>query len=262
MNFKISLAQIHVQNGQVTANRRSAVDMIAKAAENGSSLVLLPELWSSGYDLENSDRHASETPQILQDLKALATSLHIHIAGSLLEKTASGLKNTFSWLSPSSDEPLAYRKIHLFRLMEEEKWLTAGDHLQQVSAPWGRTGLAICYDLRFPELFRRYALDGAGAFALCAEWPARRIFHWETLLRARAIENQSFVFAVNCVGGSGSEIFGGKSAVISPWGEVCIEGSQTEEELLSVEINPDQIGEARRFLPVFQDRRPDLYKLG
>jgi predicted amidohydrolase len=259
MNFKISLAQMHIQPGKVEMNRQRAVEMIAEAAARGSSLVLLPELWSSGYDLENGDRHAAETPQILKELQTLARSSNLHIAGSLLEKTPSGLRNTCSWLSSGADAPLSYSKIHLFRLMQEDTWLSGGDHLQQVPAPWGNTGLAICYDLRFPELFRHYALDGSRAFALCAEWPIRRINHWQTLLRARAIENQAFVFAVNCVGTSGSETFGGRSAVITPWGEVSIEGSQSEEDLLTVEINPTQVEEARSFLPVFQDRRPDLY---
>jgi omega-amidase len=259
MNFRISLAQMQVQPGRVDVNRQHAVEMIAGAVAHGSSLILLPELWSSGYDLENAVRHADETPDILQELKALAQASGIHIAGSLLEKSPHGLRNTFFWQIPGADAPISYSKIHLFRLMDEEKWLCAGDRLQQVTAPWGKTGLAICYDLRFPELFRRYALDEARAFGLCAEWPVRRIFHWQTLLRSRAIENQAFVFGVNCVGASGSETFGGRSAVITPWGESLVEGSQTEEELLTVEIDSAQIDEARRFLPVFQDRRPDLY---
>jgi omega-amidase len=128
-----------------------------------------------------------------------------------------------------------------------------------VPAPWGQTGLAICYDLRFPELFRRYAVGGACGLALSAEWPSRRAAHWQTLLRARAIENQCFVFGANCVGPVFNEQFGGCSAAVSPWGEVLVEGSSSSEELLITEIDTEALEQARSFLPVFQDRRPDLY---
>jgi predicted amidohydrolase len=113
--------------------------------------------------------------------------------------------------------------------------------------------------LRFPELFRQYALSGAVGYFLTAEWPIRRINHWQILLRARAIENQAFMLAANCVGQSGKDQFGGSSAVISPWGEVLVEGDQSNEALLTTGIDTDQIEQARQFMPVFQDRRPELY---
>jgi omega-amidase len=262
MNIKISLAQMHIQNGKVEENLICAESMIADAAKCGSSLVMLPELWSSGYDLVNASLHAVKTPLILEELCALSNKLDIHIIGSLLEPSPDRPRNTLFWFTPGVKEPLAYSKIHLFHLLDEEKWLTAGDHLQQGEAPWGMTGLAICYDLRFPELFRRYALNGVRVFTICAEWPAQRISHWQTLLRSRAIENQAFVFGVNCFGKSGSETFGGKSAVISPWGETLQEASQTSDDLLTVEIDTSQVDEARSFMPIFRDRRPDLYSSG
>lgn len=131
--------------------------------------------------------------------------------------------------------------------------------LLQIHAPWGETGLAICYDLRFPEMFRRYALDGVQTMIISAEWPLQRIEHWQTLLRARAIENQCFVIAANCVGQCGGENFGGRSAVISPWGEVLVEGQSDQPELLTVTFDTGQVDEVRRRIPVLIDRRPDLY---
>ena len=253
------MAQFHILPGELQTNLARALEMINAAARLGSNLVLLPELWSSGYDLEHAARHAATTPNILSALTDYSHSHHLHIAGSLLDNTSGALANTLFWQSPDENQAWSYSKIHLFRLMDEPKWLRSGEHLTQVPAPWGETGLAVCYDLRFPELFRSYAMNGAQAFVLCAEWPSRRITHWQTLLRARAIENQAFVFAVNCVGKSAQESFGGRSAVISPWGETLVEGSLDEEELLTVEIDASQIEEARKFMPVFQDRRPDLY---
>jgi omega-amidase len=259
MNFKISLAQLHIHAGDLDSNLQNALRMIESAVNEHSQLVLLPELWSSGYDLENAIGYAQETPRILALLQELSQQHQICIGGSLLESTTGGIYNTFAWIDPSSPIPVYYRKAHLFRLMQEEKWLQPGKALQTVHAPWGKSGLAICYDLRFPELFRHYALQDVNTFILSAEWPSHRIDHWQTLLRARAIENLSFVLAANCIGPAYKDQFGGHSAVISPWGETLIEGSAFEEELLTTEIDTDQIERARGFLPVFEDRREDLY---
>ncbi len=260
MNPVISLAQMHIEPGNLERNVSTAFAMIEDATKRKSSVVLLPELWSSGYDLDQAEKYASETPYILQALAQMANHHGISIGGSLLENSGQGIYNTFYWVSPR-EGILSYRKIHLFRLMEEDRWLSPGDHLQIVSTELGKAGLAICYDLRFPELFRRYALDSATLFLLSAEWPLKRIQHWQTLLRARAIENLCFMFAVNCVGPAYKDVFGGASAVLSPWGETLAEGSQTNEELITAQIDLNQLERARSFLPIYQDRRPDVYRL-
>lgn len=260
MKFTVSLAQLYIAPGKIDANIKLATDMIQAAASRSSHLVLLPELWASGYDLENAPRHASQTPQILKNLARLADLHNLRIGGSLLEERGGSFYNTFYWVGPDLDEPIVYRKIHLFRLMEEDRWLQAGDTLQMVNTDWGKVGLAICYDLRFPELFRSYAMKGAQYLALSAEWPAKRIHHWQTLLRARAIENQCFVFATNCVGPTHKDQFGGCSMAITPWGETLVEGNPTQPDLLHAEIDTDLLDRARKFLPVFQDRRPELYE--
>jgi omega-amidase len=259
MDFKISLAQLHIQTGDPDRNLQTAVEMIGQAAQDGSQFILFPELWSTGYDLENGARLALKSPEILAELQRLGRVHNLFIGGSLLESTPQGLFNAFWWIDPAVSERTVYRKIHLFRLMDEDRWLLPGNALCSVAAPWGATGLAICYDLRFPELFRSYAVQGASALVLSAEWPARRILHWQTLLRGRAIENQCFVFATNSVGPTFKEQFGGRSAVISPWGETLVEGRASEQELLTARIDTDLVTQARSFMPVFQDRRPDLY---
>lgn len=259
MKFRIALAQIHIQLGNIQANLQTASAMIREAARSSCQLVLLPELWSSGYDLPQAVHYATFTPEILQELAHLARQQNLVIGGSLLESTPQGIYNTFSWIDPNASSMSYYRKIHLFCPMEENRYLASGTTRQQVDSPWGITGLAVCYDLRFPELFRRYAVDGAVAFALSAEWPARRTAHWQTLLRARAIENLAFMFACNSVGSTGDASYGGASAVISPWGEVLVEASTTSEELVWAEIDTDQLARARSALTVLSDRRPELY---
>ena len=114
-------------------------------------------------------------------------------------------------------------------------------------------------DLRFTELFRKYALGGARLVILPAEWPGRRAAHWKILLRARAIENQMFVLGVNRVGESKGEWFGGGSAVIDPWGEAVVEGGEGPT-LLHAEIEMGLVDEVRKRIPVFEDRRPDIYQ--
>ena len=260
MTFKISLAQFHIEGGQPGRNLARATELIDEAAKNGSRFILFPELWTTGYDLEHTAALAQGSPAILAELQRLSTACDIFIGGSLLESAPQGLYNTFAWIDPSGAPPVTYRKIHLFRLMDEDRWLMPGEGLSAVAAPWGQAGLAICYDLRFPELFRAYALQGAESLVLSAEWPSRRIFHWQTLLRARAIEDQCFMIAANAVGPVFSEQFGGRSAVITPWGETLVEGSDSEEELLTAELDPGLVTSARSFMPIFRDRRPDLYQ--
>ncbi|MGC8839221.1 MAG: nitrilase-related carbon-nitrogen hydrolase, partial [Anaerolineae bacterium] len=152
----------------------------------------------------------------------------------------------------------AYRKIHLIPLFREDQYLYPGDAPVLVEFPWGKAGLAICYDLRFPELFRAYALGGAVVTFLVAEWPRERIAHWRVLVQARAIENLAFVVACNCTGSDESGTFGGHSLVVGPWGEVLVEGGE-EEGLFFAEVDLAQVEAARERLPALRDRRPAAY---
>lgn len=259
MNLTISLAQMHILTAQPEANFAQAGDYAQQAARGGSGLLLLPELWTTGYDLINARRHAVTNRALLPRISALAAENNITIAGSMLLEDGAGIANTLVFQPPAGTPPSLYSKIHLFRLMEEDRWLTPGKSLQQAGPQWGEAGLAICYDLRFPEMFRRYALAGARLFLISAEWPEARTQHWQTLLRARAIENQCYAAAVNCTGETAGEIFGGRSALISPWGETVIEGSSSQPELLTAVIDLEAAETARRKIPILNDRRPDIY---
>jgi predicted amidohydrolase len=143
--------------------------------------------------------------------------------------------------------------------MEEDQYLVPGDHLTQAETRWGSLGLAICYDLRFPEIFRAYAIAGARMVLLPSEWPHPRLEHWRTLIRARAIENQMFVIACNRVGVSKETTFCGHSAIIDPWGETVIEGGESPT-LLTAEIDVDRVEEVQKKIPVLRDRRPEIYR--
>jgi predicted amidohydrolase len=260
----ISLVQMDCRLGDPEANFAAAAQSIAEAARRGSDLVLLPELWSTAYALDAAPALASALAIRPSDggwfgrMAALAATHGLFVGGSLLEARHARYYNCFALYGPDGALHGAYRKVHLFRLMDEEKFLAPGEETVMVDMPWGKTGMAICYDLRFPELLRGYALAGARLMLLPAEWPHPRREHWRTLLRARAIENQCYVAACNRVGVTGNTAFFGASAIIDPWGATLVEAGEVET-LLTVTVDLARVDDARRRIPVFEDRRADLY---
>jgi predicted amidohydrolase len=260
MEFKISLAQMDIKFGDPAANFATVTRMTEEAKRRGSDLILFPELWSTAYDLTRASRYASSlTVGMFAELSALAQRTGIHILGSTLSILGvNQFGNTLTVFSPNGSLLADYSKIHLFRLMDEHQYLTAGDKSILVDLPFGRAGLAICYDLRFPELFRGYALAGAEMVFLPSEWPHPRLSHWQTLVRARAIENQMFVFACNRVGRDSSNEFFGHSMAVDPWGEILAEGGEGEE-LITLTADLSKVQEARRKIPILQDRREESY---
>lgn len=260
MKLTIALAQMDVQLGQPAQNLQRAANFAAKAATQRADLLLLPELWSTGYDLERAGEYATGLEAgVFAETAVLARQHQLAIVGSCLADLGEGrVGNTAVFHNAAGQVQATYSKTHLFRLMDEEQYLAAGDSLTMVETPWGKMGLAICYDLRFPEIFRRYALHGAQVILLPAEWPQPRLAHWRTLLRARAIENQMFVVACNRVGASKGQTFFGHSCVIDPWGEVVLEMGE-EEGLETAVLDLNLVGSVRAKIPVFADRRPDLY---
>lgn len=260
MRLKISLGQLDIKLGDPSANLDTVRIMVAEASRRGSDIIVFPELWSTGYDLENAATHASRINEgIFVDLIYLAQQYDMHILGSSLSLLGEGQYGNTAVLFNSNGEAVGvYSKTHLFRLMAEEKYLTAGDALTICDTAWGKAGLAICYDLRFPELFRHYALAGAKMVFIPSEWPNPRLAHWQTLLRARAIENQMYIIACNRVGEAKGNSFFGHSCIIDPWGEIVIEGG-AGEMLLTAVIDTAKVDEVRAQIPVFADRRPDLY---
>jgi omega-amidase len=255
--MRIALGQMDVATGQPEANVARAAVLAGAAAQAGAQLLLLPELWLSGFDLARAEEHARSFAGSWQARWAsLARSSGLYIGGSALASSSAGRPaNTALLFSPQGDTVAAYRKVHLFAPMQEKQYLAPGDSAPTFDLPWGRTAFAICYDLRFPELFRHYVAQGAVLVLLPAQWPRRRMEHRQILLRARAIENQFFLAACNRAGtDEGGSAFAGHSAVIGPWGEVLIEGGE-KEDLLLVDIDLEEVVKVRREFPVLADRR-------
>ena len=177
-------------------------------------------------------------------------------AGSYAERAADGSTyNTAVLIGPAGDILATYRKRHLFGFETGERTLmSSGDDLVVIDTPLGRTGLATCYDLRFPEMFRGLIDLGAETFLLCSGWPVPRIEHWRLLARARAIENLAWLVACNGVGSHAGITLGGHSVVVDPKGEVVAEAGDTETVLFA-DVVPSQAGEWRTAFPALGDRR-------
>lgn len=255
----VSLAQIDVAWGNPEANLAITEKLTEEAHRRGSDLILFPELWTTAYDLPRAQSYASTGDgDAFGQLAQLARRYDIHITGSVLKREGDKIYNCAPLFSPQGELLGDYDKIHLFNLMQEEQYLSPGQRTPVFELPWGLCALAICYDLRFPELFRKYAVAGARMVFLPAEWPFPRLEHWRVLLKARAIENQCYIVACNRVGQGGDAQFFGHSTVVDPSGRCVVEAGEAEA-LLTVSLDMGLVEEARRTLTVFADRRPDIY---
>jgi predicted amidohydrolase len=259
--LRVSIIQMDIQFGEVSANRERAEKLIRQAASAGTDLVLLPELWTTAYDLERIDQLSdSNGQQTIEQMARLAKELNIHIlAGSVADKRNGQVYNTTYLFNRQGEPVTSYSKLHLFRLMDEEKYLQAGSGAGQIEVDGMTCGTMICYDLRFPELSRQLALSGAKVLFIPAEWPHPRLHHWRTLQMARAIENQMYVISCNRVGKVGETEFFGHSMAVDPWGEILLEADD-REGIHHVEIDLSLVDEVRKRIPIFEDRRPDVYK--
>ncbi len=259
MSIVVSLAQMHVEVGQPQANLDGMRLLVAEARARGSQLLLLPELWPVGYDLAHWRQHATGLGEgVFVEMSRAAHEARMWVGGTLLEAEGGLAYNTFALFDAHGDLRATYRKVHLFRLMGEDRWLASGDHFVTADLGWGTAGLATCYDLRFPEMFRALVAVGATVLLVPAAWPEARAKHWSLLLRARAVENQCFVLGCNCTGTAKTQTFAGLSAIIDPWGETCAE-ADGQPGLITAAIDPGIVEQVRRTLPALTDRRPELY---
>jgi predicted amidohydrolase len=254
---RASLIQIAVDEGESVASRRQRAAALVRE-QAGSDLVVLPELWTTGaFAYEEFGREAEplEGPTHEAMAKAAADAgVWLH-AGSVPERAPDGtVYNTSLVFTPSGERAAAYRKIHRFGFDKGEAVLMgAGQDLVTVRLPDTTLGLATCYDLRFPELFRSLVDAGAETLVVPAGWPERRRAHWTLLARARAVENQAFVLACGTAGTHAGVPQAGHSIVVDPWGEVLAEAGP-DEEVLTVDVDPAKVTATREQFPALKDR--------
>jgi predicted amidohydrolase len=256
--LKLAAVQPALVEGECAANWRAARRSLERAGAVGADLVVLPEMWLTGYCYRRLDELAQRTSESIAKVGALARKYGYFVVGSWAERTDGGrLANTACIVGPDGRVRARYRKVHLFGPMKEDRHFSAGRTACVAKLEIGIVGLALCYDLRFPEQARKMALHGAELLLYPAQWPQVRLGHFHTLLAARAIENQLFVAGVNRAGRSAAVEFGGGSTVVGPRGDVLMQLGP-EEGFAEVEIDLDAVAAAREQITYLADRAREV----
>ncbi|NKX55738.1 carbon-nitrogen family hydrolase [Arthrobacter mobilis] len=257
--MKVALVQVASPDGEDRQGRIERVERTLRGIQ-GADLIVLPELWSAGYFHFDQYEALAETldgPTVSMCSRVAAElGVHLHL-GSIVERAANGqLKNTSILLDPQGRIAHQYSKIHVFGYQSlEASLLTAGSSLLVAETPFGRVTGTTCYDLRFPGLWLELSNRGVEIVIVPAAWPAARREHWRLLTSARAVEHQIFVIACNAVGEQEGVELGGHSRVVDPSGAVLAECG-ADEQVLMVEIDPEQVARVRKEFPVIADRLP------
>jgi len=224
--------QFDVKSGNIDSNLSRVEQGLAGIAASSNrispGIIVLPELWATGFAYEKLPELSGKIPALLENLKTLSAKYQVHIAGSLPEHSGHSYYNTLFITAPTG---LAgtYRKQRLFNPMQEDAFFTPGTEPRPIQTDLGPLGALVCYDLRFPELLREQTTLGADLLVISAQWPVPRLDHWRILVQARAIENQMFVVAANRCGTTDDTLFGGHSMIVGPDGSILLEAGKNEE---------------------------------
>lgn len=257
--MRVSAVQLLVSGDESAADRLAAARRAVTAeAARGADLVVLPEMWPVGYFAFDDYADAAEALDgpLPSALSAVAAASSVHLAaGSMVERDGPRLYNTTLLYDRSGLLTASYRKIHLFGYgSQEQRILTPGTAPVVVDVDGLAVGLSTCYDLRFPELYRRMVDAGAEVFVVVAGWPFPRLDAWRCLARARAIENQAAFVGCNAAGRQGAAVFAGASLAFNAWGTPLGE-LDDRPGVLRVDIDPEAVRAARADFPALADRR-------
>ncbi|HEY2123821.1 MAG TPA: nitrilase-related carbon-nitrogen hydrolase [Chthoniobacterales bacterium] len=262
--MKIAVAQISCVLGKVEANLRIIEQFAERAKEGGAELIVFPEMADTGYAMGTIRDHASSWEEgAVPRLRELARKLSLPVICGLSERDHESIYNSQVVISDAGEIMARYRKTHLFRPLPvaEDRCFTAGDRLSDFRLGDFCFGLSICYDLRFPEIYRQLAVaQKVNAFIVSSAWPFPRNEHLRILALARAIENQSYVIVANRVGTDDGVTFCGSSTIIDPSGVALATASSDQEELIQADISTEALAEVRRRNEVLADRRPEIYR--
>ncbi|ECB9543359.1 carbon-nitrogen family hydrolase [Listeria monocytogenes] len=258
--WKLALCQTDVVFKYPDANYARIEKAIVEAAKNGADIAVLPEMWNTGYAFNELAGVADLNGERTKEFLATLSEKHqiAIIGGSVSISEGTKFSNTMYAFDKYGGLLSSYKKVHLFQLMNEHLYLEAGNDKNLFRLDGVSCAGFICYDIRFPEWIRKHTSEGSEVIFVSAQWPAERVTQWEQLLIARAIENQAFVVAVNRVGDDPNNHFNGHSLVIDPLGNIVAHGGEDEGNIYA-EIDLKLVAETRGIIPVFTDRRPELY---
>ena len=266
MLTNFALLQTDIVYNDPQANYENVKKLFAEAMAKTPrpDVVVLPEDWATAF----SDKMYHKMDELCESVdgptvgicRALAREYTVWVvAGSVAIRHEDGkLRNTTYLINRDGEIIGDYSKMHLYSDMDEDAQLTHGDKKEVYNTEWGKVGMMICYDIRFCELSRTYALKKADILVVTSNFPNPRVNHWRTLLTARAIENQMFVVACNRVGPSPMGTYCGHSLIIDPWGDILAEGGE-EQEIVTGAVDYEKTREVRDLIHMFRDRQPGLY---
>ena len=253
--MRVTSIQVEMKDRSKEENLANVLNLMDRAGS--CDLILLPEIWPCGFF--RFDRYRAESEPldglIMSALKKRAVDLKCHVmTGSIVERDGRDLFNTTLLLNSEGEIIARYRKVHLFGYQSGEKeLLKGGDEVVVAPTPWGPAGLSICYDLRFPEFYRKMVDAGAAIFLVASAWPHARLETWTLFNRARAIENLAYVFSCNCAGANKGQQYAGHSMIVDPMGNIIAEGGDGEC-FVSAEIDPNLVDSVRKEFPALKDR--------
>jgi omega-amidase len=261
--MKIAVAQISCSLGDPEANLIKVRDFCRRAKEAGAELIVFPEMTDTGYSMPVIRARAGDwNSGFVPALQETASKLSIAIVSGVSERDGSAIYNSQVFIDSNGKIPAKYRKTHLYAVapVEEQTCFAQGDCFASFELGGLHFAFSICYDLRFPEMYRKLATEQkVGAFIVSSAWPFPRLEHFRTLAMARAIENQSYVIASNRVGKDDDLWFCGSSSIIDPRGVVIAAASADREELIHADLSEELMLSVRSRVESFAHRRPDLY---
>src|SRR6266403_4253303 len=262
--MKIAVAQISCSLGDPEANLLKVRDFSRYAKEAGAELVVFPEMTDTGYSMPVIRARADHwNGGFVPALKEIARKLSIAIVSGVSERDGSTIYNSQVLIDSHGEIAAKYRKTHLYAVapVEEQTCFAAGDSFASFELGDLRFGFSICYDLRFPEVYRKLVTEkNVDAFIISSAWPFPRVEHWCVLAQARAIENQAYVIASNRVGTDEELWFCGNSAIIDPRGVVVAAASADREELIYADLSQELVLSVRSRVESLAHRREDLYR--
>jgi len=260
--MKVGLGQIACKPADVDANVRALTAAVQRAADEGCSVVVLPEVADVGYAMSRMSEVAGTWDSgAFNAMCNIARKTGLHVICGLSECDGNRVFNSLAVIDAEGRLTAKYRKIHLIDAgaIQESRRFQAGEDVVTTSIGGLTWGLMICYDLRFAELARALMHRGADILVYSSAWPKSRITHWQTMTRGRAVESQVYVLGANRVGTEEDITFGGSSVAVDPYGVVLAEADDEKETLLTAEISKSRIEEVRDEVPVRNALRHDLY---
>jgi predicted amidohydrolase len=249
--MNIHLVQYDIIWENKKKNQQKILKLLTDEISPGS-LMVFPEMTLTGFSMNTGNLAETFNGESFNFFTQLAIKYSSDVIAGIIEKGEGKFFNTLLHISSKGILINSYKKIHPFSYSNENKFYTGGNKPVVTKINEWKTGLSICYDLRFPELFRHYAKERVDLIINIANWPIPRIEHWRTLLKARAIENQCYVAGVNRIGKDPNGQYNGFSSLFDPMGKEVI-SAENEEKIITIEIDKENVKQVREKLPFLND---------